>query len=144
MDRQSQKITALYCRLAHYTDDFDTHKSWHQRETLLQYAIKNGLENPCFYCDWGFSGTTFNRPELQSMLREIKEGNVENLVVLDLSRLTRDSFKCGELMEVTLPEHGVKLHSIKDGISPHTADPMQPCIRVLLDLCRASERGGRE
>lgn len=142
MNRQSQKITVLYCRLAHYNNDFDTHNGWRQREILLQYAISHSLENPCFYCDWGFSGITLNRPEFNSMLREIERGNVANLVVQDLSRLMRDSFRGWEFIDVTLPEHGVRLYSIRDGIIPQTA-PLLPQYRQIMPALYKSVRGGR-
>lgn len=76
MNRQSNKITALYCRLAHYNKDLDVSIVRNQQENLLKYAIEHGLENPCFYCDCGFSGTTFDRPEFQSMLREDRKSVV--------------------------------------------------------------------
>ena len=143
MNRQSQKITALYCRLAHYNNDFDIHNGWRQREILFQYAIGHGLENPCFYCDWGFSGTNPDRPEYKSMLREVENGNVENLVVLDLSQLMRNSPSCGELIDVTLPKHGVRLYSIRDGISPQTVPHWPQCRQIMLSLYCESKRGGR-
>lgn len=145
MNRQSNKITALYCRLAHYNKDLDVSIIRNQQENLLKYAIEHGLENPCFYCDCGFSGTTFDRPEFQSMLREVKAGNVANLVVKDLSRLVRSPIICGELIEVTLPRYGVTVYSIQDGIlSPEYRTKMANVRKGLLALYRKSLRGGRK
>lgn len=144
MNRQSNKITALYCRLAHYNKDFDTHIAQNQQEILLQYAIDHGLENPCFYCDWGFSGATFDRPEFRSMLREVKAGNVTALVVKDRSRLGRDSFACAELVETTLPRCGVTFHTVQEGfLTPEHLTEMADLRKGLLALCRQSRRGGR-
>lgn len=141
MNRQSNKITALYCRLAHYNKDLDLLTARNQQEILLKYAIEHGLENPCFYCDWGFSGTTFDRPELQSMLREVKAGNVANLVVKDCSRLVRDSFACAELVEIALTRYGATFHTVQDGVL--TPDHLAEMEKGLLALYHQSRRGGR-
>lgn len=117
MNRQSTKITALYCRVDggnHMPDAFDAIRR--QQENLIRYAQANGLKNPCIYADCGFSGTTLNRPEFQRMLREVKAGNVAAIVVTDLSRLTRSYTDCGNLMDVTLPRHGVTLHTTREGV----------------------------
>lgn len=144
MNRQSNKITALYCRLAHYNKDSDLPIARNQQEILLKYAIEHGLESPCFYCDWGFSGTTFDRPEFQSMLREVKAGNVANLVVKDLSRLGRGCMACGDLVETTFPKYGVTVYSIQDGIlAPKYHTEMANVKKGLLTLYRKSQRGGR-
>ena len=89
MNRQSDKTTALYCRLASFTEaDILTAKN--QMDRLAAYAAENGLQNPEFFCDWGFSGTNMERPEYQRMLHEVEAGRVNNLVVVSLCRLGRD------------------------------------------------------
>lgn len=65
MIRQSNKITAVYCRLAHYDSEFDALAGQRQQNALLQYAAEHGLDNPQLFCDWGFSGTNDRRPEYQ-------------------------------------------------------------------------------
>ena len=114
MNRQSNKITALYCRIAHYHSEMDTLAARNQMERLTAYAAGNGLRNPKFFCDWGFSGTTTDRPEYQRMLRAVEAGNVSDLVVMNLPRLCRDFMACQELLERVLPQAGVTLHSIQE------------------------------
>lgn len=146
MKRQSDKITALYCRLAHYDvgSELDALTGQNQQEALLKYAAEHGLENPKLFCDWGFSGTTFDRPEYQRMLREVMAGNVVNLVVNDFSRLGRNYPICGELLETILPMYGVSFHSVKDGyVSPEAPDESRQMLKPLLSLYRESRRGGR-
>lgn len=114
MNRQSNKITALYCRIAHYHSEMDALAARNQMERLTAYAAKNGLQNPKFFCDWGFSGTTTGRPEYQRMLWAVEAGNVSDLVVMSLSRLCRDFMACQELLERVLPQAGVTLHSLQE------------------------------
>ncbi len=144
MNRQSGKITALYCRIAHYDNDFDLLTARNQQEILLNYAIEHGLENPCFYCDWGFSGATFDRPELQSMLREVEAGNVANLVVTNCSKLGRNCLDCVKLIEHTLPKYGVTFHSVQDGMTtPEQLSKTAQIHKALLPLGHKRRRGGR-
>ena len=119
MDRQSNKITAIYCRLARYNEaeDLDRAIARNQVERLTQYAEEQGLKNPELFCDWGFSGITQDRPEYERMIRAIEAGNVSDLVVLNYSRLGRNYQMCSRLVEIILPKHGVTFHAVEDGIT---------------------------
>jgi len=115
MDRQSSKITAAYCRLAHYDGDMDKATAWNQMEQLTRYVTEQGLAAPELFCDWGFSGLDDKRPQYQRMIRAVEAGTVSNLVVWDYSRLGRDTQMCGQFVEVFLPRHGVTFHTVRDG-----------------------------
>ncbi len=130
MNRQSkEKITALYCRIDKQSKNRDAAASRAQEEILLQYAADHGLKNPELFCDWGFSGTTFDRPEFQRMLREIEAGRVSDLVVKNLSRLTRDYISGGVLIDEMLPMLGVTLHTTQEGIyHPETSLQLRQAI----------------
>lgn len=126
MDRQSSKITAVYCRLAHYDGDMDRAAAWNQTERLTRYATEHGLTNPELFCDWGFSGVDDKRPQYQRMIRAMEAETVSDLVVLDYSRLGRDYQMCSRFVEVFLPQHGVTFHAVKDGIiyTPQTLNEL--------------------
>lgn len=115
MDRQSDKITALYCRIGCPFDGRETIAAYAQIDRLSEYAKEHGLKNPKFFCDWGYSGLTSERPEYLRMLHEVVRGNVADLVVLDLSRLDRDLEDAWKLIGDTFPHYGVVFHSIQDG-----------------------------
>lgn len=144
MDRQSNKITALYCRMAHYLTDADVLAGKCQRETLSQYAADHQLQNPHFYCDWGVSGIAHNRPEYRRMLQDVIDGKVSNLVVLNLSRLGRDYTACWELIGTVLPQRDIAFHSVQDG--DNISETLARFAQVWDELtksCRLSQRGGR-
>ena len=103
MNRQSNKITALYCRVGGSCGDMDGLIRRNQMERLAGYAAERGLQNPEFFCDWGFLGTTPERPEYQRMLREIDAGNVSDLVVVNLDRLWREREAGYEFFRSVLP-----------------------------------------
>ena len=92
MKRQSDKITAVYCRLARYDGELDALAGQYQQDALLEYAATHGLKHPQLFCDWGFSGTDDRRPEYQRMLQEVRAGNVSSIVVKDLSCVGRTNF----------------------------------------------------
>lgn len=145
MNRQSNQITALYCRIANYTPGaYDLAKK-QQMETLSQYAEDHHLENPQFYCDWGVSGTSMNRPEYRRMIQDILERKVSTLVVLNLSRLNRDSTACWELIGTVLRQRGIAFHSIQDGDG--VAESLKKFAQIkseLLEAYRQSCKGGQK
>lgn len=145
MKRQSDKITAVYCRIAHYDSELDALAGQYQQDALLEYAATHGLEHPELFCDWGFSGTDDRRPEYQHMLQEVRAGNVSSIVVKDLSRLSRNHAACFELVGCILPKYGVTLHSVKDG--PGVSEVFsghRQLIEFFQSLYRQSQRGGHK
>ena len=147
MNRQSNKITALYCRVGGSSGDMDGLIRRNQMERLAGYAAERGLQNPEFFCDWGFLGTTPERPEYQRMLREIDAGNVSDLVVVNLDRLWREREAGYEFFRSVLPNHGVTLHILQDNSISTPQDLKDAAARYeeLLTLFQLeSQRGGRK
>ena len=88
MLRATDKITALYCRLSQEdANEGDSNSITNQKKYLEDYAQKNGFKNIRHFTDDGFSGVNFNRPGFQSLIKEVEAGNVETLIVKDMSRL---------------------------------------------------------
>ena len=114
MNRQQEKITALYCRIdSGKQNDLDA--QYEQIQSLLDYARQHGLPNPHFFCDWGYSGTTADRPAYLRMLQAVTSGHVANLVVAKLDRLIRGNvLDCGRAVKMVL-EYNVTLYSIAEG-----------------------------
>ncbi|MDE7164788.1 MAG: recombinase family protein [Clostridiales bacterium] len=111
------KITALYCRLSVDDDqNGDSNSIVHQKEMLGKYAKDHGMPNPQFYVDDGYSGTNFNRPDFQRMIRDIEAGMVTTVIVKDMSRLGRDYLKVGYYSEVYFSENDVHFIAVNDGV----------------------------
>jgi DNA invertase Pin-like site-specific DNA recombinase len=122
--KQSDKITALYCRLSQ--EDLQAGESMsiqNQKLILQKYADEHHFLNTQFFVDDGFSGVDFERREgLQSMLREVEAGNVAAVITKDLSRLGRNYLKTGELIEIVFPEYEVRYIAINDGVDTARED----------------------
>ena len=147
MNRQSNKITALYCRMGGPCGDMDGLIRRNQMERLAGYAARRGLQNPEFFCDWGIPGTTPERPEYQRMLREIEAGNVSDLVVVSINRLWREWEAGYEFFCSVLPNHSVTLHTLQDNTISTPQDLKDTAARYekLLALFQLeSQRGGRK
>ena len=87
-----------------------------QRKLLEDYCLTHGLTIHDFYCDDGYTGTNFNRPNFRRMMKDVHNNVVNAIVVKDLSRLGRDYIGVGKLIEETFPESGVRFIAIGDGI----------------------------
>lgn len=124
MNRQSEKITALYCRLSRDDEPNgsdgtvrgDSNSIVNQKAILSKYAKDNGFKNPQFFVDDGVSGTTFEREGFQAMIAEVENGNVATIIVKDMSRFGRDYLKVGFYTEVMFPEKNVRFIAINNGI----------------------------
>ena len=82
MLRQSDKITALYCRLSRDDElQGDSNSIVNQKAILSKYAKENHFSNTAFFVDDGYSGTNFNRPSWSELLERIENGEVSTLIV---------------------------------------------------------------
>ena len=66
-----------------------------QKAMLTQYAKKHHFFNIEYYVDDGYNGTNFERPDLQRLMNDIKDGKVGIVIIKDLSRLGHDYRKTG-------------------------------------------------
>ena len=112
---------AIYIRLSKEDVDkgFDESESIiNQKSLLTEYVGNLGWEYELVdtYIDPGYTGTNFNRPDFQRMIRDIENGKVNMVITKDLSRLGRDYIETGEYIEKWFPEHEVRYVSVTDGI----------------------------
>lgn len=74
-----------------------------QREACLSYIASQKSEGwialPEVYDDGGFTGANMDRPCLQKLLSEIKEGRVDCVVVYKVDRLSRSLLDFSKLLE---------------------------------------------
>lgn len=66
------------------------------------------------FCDDGFSGTNFERPDFMRMIEYAKKGEISCIVVKDLSRFGRDYLEVGDYLEHIFPFLGIRFKSIND------------------------------
>ncbi len=64
--------------------------------------------------DDGFSGTNFERPQIQKLLNEVRLGKIECIVVKDFSRFGRNYIEVGDYLEQVFPFLGIRFISVND------------------------------
>ena len=115
---------ALYMRLSRDDDGAAESASiTTQRKMLRSYAAENGFLVYDEYCDDGWSGTNFDRPDFKRMIADIEAKKVNLVLTKDLSRLGRDYITAGQYTEIYFPARGVRYIAINDGYdsdSPYT------------------------
>lgn len=113
----NQKYSILYGRLSQEDElKGDSNSIQNQRMLLEKYARENGFLNTRFMADDGYSGTSFQRPSFQELLGMIENGEVETLIVKDLSRLGREYLQVGYYTEIYFPQKGVRFIAVNDGV----------------------------
>ena len=87
-----------------------------QKSILTDYVKKQGWHLAKTYVDDGYSGTNFQRPSFQNMIKDIESGLINCVITKDLSRLGRNYLDCGLYLEVFFPEHNVRYIAVNDGV----------------------------
>ena len=117
MNKQSEKITALYCRLSRDDEQEGTSGSIKNQQSILEkYAKDNGFKNIRVFVDDGWSGTTFARPAFTEIMELAEKGMIGTLIVKDHSRLGRNRLIVGQLLEEGFDSLGVRYIAIMDNI----------------------------
>lgn len=114
---QSDKITALYCRLSRDDElQGDSNSIVNQKNILSKYAKDNGFRNLQYFVDDGFSGTNFNCPGWNDLITLVEDNKVGAIIVKDMSRLGRDYLKVGFYTEVMFVEKNIRFIAINNGM----------------------------
>ncbi|CZT57502.1 recombinase family protein [Solibaculum mannosilyticum] len=117
MNQQPEKITALYCRLSQDDAlDGESNSITNQKALLSKYAAEHGFRNIQFFIDDGYSGTSFQRPGFQEMMKYVEDYSVSTLIVKDLSRLGREYSYMGRLQDFIFPAYDVRFIAINDDV----------------------------
>ncbi len=108
----------LYIRLSREDDDkvLMSESITNQKSLLLQYVKENNLKVYDIYIDDGYSGTNFERPDFNRLLKDIELGKINMVITKDMSRLGRDYIGTGNLIEKYFPEHNVRYIAVTDNI----------------------------
>ncbi len=135
---------AIYLRLS--SEDADLKLSGRPESNSItnqRNLIRNFIERtPEFkdaqtveFCDDGWSGKNFERPGVSAMLDEVRQGNIQCIIVKDISRFGRDYLTVGDYISRVFPFMGVRFIAINDGfdsIRPMDIDSLETSFKTLL------------
>ena len=68
------------------------------------------------YIDLGKTGSNFNRDEFQRLMQDIRLGDINCVIVKDLSRFGRNYLEAGNYIEKIFPFLGVRFIAVADGL----------------------------
>lgn len=108
---------AIYCRLSREDGDkLESNSIASQRAICEDFIARHedielAIEP---FVDDGYSGVSFERPEFNRLMNDIRTGRIRCLVVRDLSRFGRDYIETGTYLEHVFPKIGLRFISVKD------------------------------
>lgn len=74
------------------------------------------------YVDDGYTGSDFQRPSFQEMIKDMEAGKVNLIIVKDLSRFGREYIEAGRYLQKVFPAAGVRFIAVTDHYDSLTAD----------------------
>lgn len=141
-----------YIRLSREDGDKEESCSIGTQKSILEDYIssKSDLFLVKQYVDDGWSGTSFNRPAFQEMMRDIKAGIIKCVIVKDLSRFGRDYIEVGQYLQTTFPMMDIRFISITDNvdsyIDPESTNNLTISVKSIIDddYCRNVSKKTRD
>lgn len=113
----SDYTAAIYCRLSQDDGSVGESGSIQTQKTLLtQYCMDKHIAIGDYYCDDGWSGTNFERPDFKRMIDDIEAGKINMVIVKDLSRFGREYAQMGMYIEHYFEEKNVRFLSVAENI----------------------------
>lgn len=89
------------------------------------------------FCDDGFSGTNFDRPQFTRMIEMLRNREIDAVMVKDLSRFGRDHLEVGGYLELLFPLFGTRFISVNDNFDTNdyvgTTGGLELAIRNLVN-----------
>lgn len=153
-------IVGIYARLSR--DDGQENESVsieNQRLILQKYVDEQDWQLHDVYVDDGISGTTFERPGVQRLLDDAKNGIINTIIVKDLSRFGRNYIQVGQYVDYIFPLYGIRFIALQDNVDTankeSSAMEMMPIMNVFNEwhaantskkvksVIRAQAKGGK-
>lgn len=94
--KQSDKITALYCRLSRDDESQgDSNSIVNQKAYLSRYAKEHSFRNTEFF---------------------VEDGKIGTVITKDMSRIGRNYLEVGRYTEITFPQNNVRFIAVNSGV----------------------------
>lgn len=146
---------AMYLRLSSEDGDLkDTGKAESESISNQRGLLENFISSrPEFsgweiseFCDDGWSGKNFERPDFLRMMEQVKQGQIHCIVVKDLSRFGRDYLVVGNYISRVFPFLGIRFIAINDGFDssrPQDIDSLDTSFKTLIYDLYSRELSGK-
>lgn len=136
-------IVGIYARLSRDDgQDSESVSIENQRLILTKYVGEQGWQLHDVYVDDGISGTTFERPGIQRLLDDAKNGIINTIIVKDLSRFGRNYIQVGQYLDYVFPAFGIRFIALQDNVDTANRESggmeMMPIMNVFNEWHAAS------
>ena len=142
-----EKTLAMYIRLSVEDGDLrasqeksESNSVTNQRKILQSYRDQHSdlrSYRVVEFCDDGYSGTSFERPNFKKMMEMVRHGEIQCILVKDLSRFGREYLEVGAYLELVLPLFGTRFVSVGDAFDSNdyigTTGGMELALRNLVN-----------
>lgn len=124
------KKACVYTRVSTDAQGEDGKVSLPEQERMAKACIESkGWRYVRTYEDNGYTGRNTNRPALQEMLNDVREGKIEAIVIFKLDRLSRKQTDTMNIIENDILQHNVDLVSLNE-----TLDTTTPWGRAMIGI----------
>ena len=111
---------AIYVRISEEERNKELSNSIDNQKSILKtYAEKNGINIYKIYKDDGYSGGNFKRPGFKSMLSDVDKGNINCILIKDLSRFGREHIEGDFYLEMHFPQKGIRFISLLERLDSY-------------------------
>lgn len=135
--------TAIYARLSDFDDVLRNTESLEVQISYVKEYInhRDDLMLLDVFADKRCTGTNFDRPEFERLLKALQERKIDCIVVKDFSRLGRNFVETGQYLEQMFPLFGVRFIAINDNydsLNSQSRDGMLVPIKSIQVLLEAN------
>lgn len=128
----------IYIRVSTQEQNKNGYSISEQQDRLIKYCEAKGWTVIRVYTDGGYSGANTDRPALQDLIRDAKEGRFDAVLVYKLDRLSRSQRDTLELIEEVFLPSGVDFVSMTENFD--TSTPFGMAMVGLLSVFAQLER----
>ena len=110
-----------------------------QKEQLTAYCVSKGMKDYDYYIDGGWSGSNIERPEMERLMKDVKDGKISHVIVYKLDRLSRSQKDTLYLIEDLFMPNNVDFISLTESLDTST-----PMGRAMIGILAAFAQLERE
>lgn len=109
-----------------------------QKELLVNFAKSKEYNCYRFYIDGGYSGKDLNRPAIQELVKDVKKGKIDTVIVFKLDRISRSQRDTLYLIEEVFNKYNVGFISVRENFD--TTSPFGKAMIGILSVFAQLER----
>ena len=114
-------MVGLYVRVSTAEQAKEGYSIDEQIERLKSYCAAHGRSDYSVYVDGGYTGASIDRPELQRVITDVKEGKIDKVLVYKLDRLSRSQKDTLYLIEDVFLRNGCDFESMSERFDTGTS-----------------------